>query len=92
MPLLGALMRQLPSSDTGVADVIVGMLVSESAVSDSRMRRLAFVNRRSPNSTGLEVFSVPAGRRTRSGLLPPIVMSGRLSGLAPVRPLRIQLL
>ena len=89
MPLFGSPAPfQSPSSSTGGVAVTPGRLVISAAVSDSRMRRLTREYMRSANRFGLERFSFTRPRRTRSVLVPPVVMSGRLSGRAPVRPLR----
>jgi hypothetical protein len=73
--------------------VTVGRFVMSAAVSDSRIRRLALANSRSPNRMAFVTFSSEVlGRRTRSGFDPPAVTMGRVSGFAPVREFRIRLL
>src|SRR5215475_3203430 len=68
----------------GAALVTVGRPVMSPGVSESRMRRLVLPNMRSPNRTAFFVSSPGGGRRTRSGLLPPTVTSGRSRRFAPV--------
>src|SRR4051794_16792592 len=87
---VGTPARGLFSSDTGAPALMPGRLVISAAVSDSRIRRLAFVYMRSPYLAALVTSSVGvSGRRIKSILEPLNRITERLRARAPVRLLRM---